>query len=39
MERSALQQLIEWNNNERRKPLIVWGPTSWKNISCQRDIR
>ena len=25
MERIALQKLIEWNNNKRRKPLIVWG--------------
>ena len=25
MERNALQQLIDWNNNQRRKPLIVWG--------------
>jgi len=25
MERNALQKLIEWNNNERKKPLIVWG--------------
>lgn len=25
MERIALQKLIEWNQNERKKPLIVWG--------------
>ena len=25
MERNATQKLIEWNNNKRRKPLIVWG--------------
>lgn len=25
MERNALQKLIEWNRNKRRKPLIVWG--------------
>lgn len=25
MERSAIQNLIKWNNNKRRKPLIVWG--------------
>ncbi len=25
MERSALQELIQWNNNKRRKPLILWG--------------
>ena len=25
MERIALQKLIDWNNNKRRKPLIVWG--------------
>ncbi len=25
MERIALQKLIDWNNNKRRKPLIIWG--------------
>lgn len=25
MERNAMQKLIEWNNNKRKKPLIVWG--------------
>lgn len=25
MERIALQKLNDWNNNKRRKPLIVWG--------------
>lgn len=25
MERIALQKLIDWNNNRRKKPLIVWG--------------
>ena len=25
MERIALQSLITWNNNKRKKPLIVWG--------------
>lgn len=25
MERNALQYLIEWNSNKKRKPLIVWG--------------
>ncbi len=25
MERIALQKLIDWKNNERKKPLIVWG--------------
>lgn len=25
MERIALEKLIEWNNNKRKKPLIVWG--------------
>ncbi|MBE6712743.1 MAG: ATP-binding protein [Ruminococcaceae bacterium] len=25
MERIALQKLVEWNNNERKKPLIIWG--------------
>lgn len=25
MERNATQKLIEWNNNAKKKPLIVWG--------------
>ena len=25
MERIALHKLIDWNNNKRKKPLIVWG--------------
>lgn len=25
MERLALQQLTDWNNNKRKKPLIIWG--------------
>lgn len=25
MERNATEKLIDWNNNSRRKPLIVWG--------------
>ena len=25
MDRLALNNLIEWNNNKFRKPLIVWG--------------
>ncbi len=25
MERFAMQNLIEWHNNKKRKPLIVWG--------------
>lgn len=25
MERMALKKLIDWNNNKRKKPLIVWG--------------
>ena len=25
MKRKALQDLVEWNKNKRRKPLIVWG--------------
>ncbi len=25
MERLAMQKLIDWNNNSKRKPLIVWG--------------
>lgn len=25
MERTALQKLVDWNSNKRKKPLIVWG--------------
>lgn len=25
MERTALQKLVDWNGNKRKKPLIVWG--------------
>lgn len=25
MERTALQKLIDWNNNKRKKPLVIWG--------------
>ena len=25
MERIALQKLVDWNNNKRKKPLIIWG--------------
>lgn len=25
MERIATQKLVEWNNNKRKKPLIIWG--------------
>ena len=25
MERIALQKLIDWNNNKRKKPMIIWG--------------
>ncbi len=25
MERNALQELLNWNTNQRKKPLIVWG--------------
>ncbi len=25
MERIAMQKLIDWNNNKRKKPMIVWG--------------
>ena len=25
MDRIATQKLVDWNNNKRKKPLIVWG--------------
>ena len=33
MERTALQKLVDWNSNKRKKPLIVWGAAGWKNLS------
>lgn len=34
MERNALQKLTQWNDNSRRKPLIVWGgATGRENLS------
>ena len=38
MERNALQDLIEWNNNQRRKPLIVWGARQVGKTYLVKDI-
>lgn len=38
MERNALQNLIVWNNNKRRKPLIVWGARQVGKTYLVRDI-
>ena len=38
MERNATQKLIEWNNNKRRKPLIVWGARQVGKTYLIRDI-
>lgn len=38
MERNALQTLIEWKNNKRRKPLIVWGARQVGKTYLVRDI-
>lgn len=38
MERNALQTLIEWNNNKRKKPLIVWGARQVGKTYLVKDI-
>ena len=38
MERIALQQLVAWNNDERKKPLIVWGARQVGKTYLVRDI-
>ena len=38
MERNALQTLIEWKNNKRRKPLIVWGARQVGKTYLVKDI-
>jgi len=36
MKRNAMQSLVEWKQDKRRKPLIVMGRrTGWKNLSDQ----
>ena len=38
MERIALQQLVAWNNDKRKKPLIVWGARQVGKTYLVRDI-
>ena len=38
MERNALQKLINWNNNSRKKPLIVWGARQVGKTYLVKDI-
>lgn len=38
MERIALQDLINWNNNKRKKPLIVWGARQVGKTYLVKDI-
>lgn len=38
MERMALQKLVEWNNNKRKKPLIVWGARQVGKTYLVKDI-
>lgn len=38
MERNALQKLIAWNNNSRKKPLIVWGARQVGKTYLVKDI-
>ena len=38
MERNALQNLLDWNNNKRKKPLIVWGARQVGKTYLIRDI-
>lgn len=38
MERNAAKKLIEWNNNKRKKPLIVWGARQVGKTYLVKDI-
>ena len=40
MERIALQKLIDWNNNKRKKPLIIWGarPVSYTHLNWMPSV-
>ena len=38
MERFATKKLVEWNNNKRKKPLIVWGARQVGKTYLVRDI-
>lgn len=38
MERNALQNLIDWNRNKRKKPLIVWGARQVGKTYLVKDI-
>ena len=38
MERNALKNLIEWKNNKRKKPLIVWGARQVGKTYLVKDI-
>lgn len=38
MERNITKKLIEWNNSERRKPLIVWGARQVGKTYLVKDI-
>ena len=38
MKRNALQELLKWKDNERRKPLIVWGARQVGKTYLVRDI-
>lgn len=38
MERYATQKLIDWNNNKRKKPLIIWGARQVGKTYLVKDI-
>lgn len=38
MERIALQKLIDWNENQKKKPLIVWGARQVGKTYLVKDI-
>ena len=38
MKRNALQELLKWKDNDRRKPLIVWGARQVGKTYLVRDI-
>ncbi len=38
MERIQMQNLIDWNNNQKRKPLIVWGARQFGKTYLVKDL-
>lgn len=38
MERNVLQKLVDWNNNSRKKPMVVWGARQVGKTYLVKDI-